>query len=131
MSDRPRVSSGSPYEPVIGFSRAIRVGNRIEVSGTAPVWPDGSCDPDPRIQARRCLDIIVAAIEQLGGQVGDVVRTRVYLTRPKDWQEVGAAHGELFSEVRPASTMVVVAALLDARWKVEIEATAVVGDASG
>jgi enamine deaminase RidA (YjgF/YER057c/UK114 family) len=131
MSDRPRVSSGSPYEPVIGFSRAIRVGNRIEVSGTAPVWPDGSCDPDPRIQARRCLEIIVAAIEQLGGQVGDVVRTRVYLTRPKDWEECGAAHGELFSEVRPASTMVVVAALLDARWKVEIEATAVVGDASG
>jgi enamine deaminase RidA (YjgF/YER057c/UK114 family) len=129
VSDRPRVSSGSPYEPVIGFSRAIRVGNRIEVSGTAPVWPDGSCDPDPRVQARRCLEIILAAVEQLGGSVQDVVRTRVYLTRPQDWEEVGAAHGEAFSGVRPASTMVVVAALLDARWKVEIEATAVVGDA--
>jgi enamine deaminase RidA (YjgF/YER057c/UK114 family) len=129
VSDRPRVSSGSPYEPVIGFSRAIRVGNRIEVSGTAPVWPDGSCDPDPRVQARRCLEIILAAVEQLGGSVQDVVRTRVYLTRPQDWEEVGAAHGEAFTTVRPASTMVVVAALLDARWKVEIEATAVVGDA--
>jgi enamine deaminase RidA (YjgF/YER057c/UK114 family) len=131
MAERPRVSSGSPYEPVIGFSRAIRVGDRIEVAGTAPVWPDGSCDADPRIQARRCLEIILAAIEQLGGRASDVVRTRIYLTRPKDWQEIGAAHGEVFGEVRPASTMVVVAALLDARWKVEIEATAVVASAEG
>ena len=129
MSERGRVSSGSPFEPVIGFSRAVRVGNRIEVAGTAPVWPDGSVDPDPRVQARRCLEIMVAAIEQLGGTAADVVRTRTFLTSAADWQEVGAAHGEVFAQVRPASTMVVVAALLDERWKVEMEATAVVEEA--
>jgi enamine deaminase RidA (YjgF/YER057c/UK114 family) len=129
MSERKSVSSGSPFEPVIGFSRAVRVGNRIEVAGTAPVWPDGSVDPDPRIQARRCLEIIVAAIEQLGGTAADVVRTRTFLTSAADWKEVGAAHGEIFADIRPASTMVVVAALLDERWKVEMEASAVVGEA--
>jgi len=129
LSERGRVSSGSPFEPVIGFSRAVRVGNRIEVAGTAPVWPDGSVDPDPRVQARRCLEIMVAAIEQLGGTAADVVRTRTFLTSAADWQEVGAAHGEVFAQVRPASTMVVVAALLDERWKVEMEATAVVEEA--
>lgn len=126
MSERRTVSSGSPYEPVIGFSRAVRVGNRIEVAGTAPVWPDGNVDPDPRVQARRCLEIMVAAIEQLGGTATDVVRTRVFLTNAADWKEIGAAHGEVFADIRPASTMVVVAALLDERWKVEMEATAVV-----
>lgn len=128
MSERQRVSSGSPYEPVIGFSRAVRVGDRIEVAGTAPVWPDGSVDPDPRLQARRCLEIIVAAIEQLGGTAADVIRTRTFLTSAADWKEIGAAHGEIFADIRPASTMVVVAALLDERWKVEIEASAVVGE---
>lgn len=126
MTARTRVSSGSPYEPKIGFSRAVRVGDRVLVSGTAPVWPDGSCDPDPQVQARRSLEIIVAALREAGASPSDVVRTRTYLTDVADWEVVGLAHGEVFREVRPASTMVVVAALLDPRWKVEIEAEAVV-----
>lgn len=126
MSERQRVSSGSPYEPRIGFSRALRVGNRVLVSGTAPVWPDGSCDPDPETQARRCLEIIVAALHEAGASPEHVVRTRVYLTRAEDWEAVGRAHGAVFAEVRPASTMVVVAGLLDPRWRVEIEAEAIV-----
>ncbi|HZQ98393.1 MAG TPA: RidA family protein [Chloroflexota bacterium] len=126
MVERRRVSSGSPYEPRIGFSRAVRVGDRVLVSGTAPIWPDGSCDPDAGAQARRCFEIVVAALRELGAGPEHVVRTRVYLTDPADADAVGRAHGELFGEVRPAATMVVVAALLDPRWKVEVEAEAVV-----
>jgi enamine deaminase RidA (YjgF/YER057c/UK114 family) len=122
---RKHASSGSPYEPVIGFSRAVRVGDRIVVSGTAPVWADGSCDPDVEAQARRCLEIIVAALAELGAGPQDVVRTRTYLLDPSDWEAVGRVHGEVFADVRPASTMVVVAGLLDPRWKVEFEAEAV------
>jgi enamine deaminase RidA (YjgF/YER057c/UK114 family) len=121
-----RVSSGSPYEPVIGFSRAVRVGDRILVSGTAPVWPDGSCDPDPEIQTRRCLEIVLSALRELGAAKEHVVRTRMYLTSAADWEAVGRAHGEVFAESRPAATMVVVAGLLDPRWRVEIEAEAIV-----
>lgn len=124
--ERQRISSGSPYEPKIGFSRAVRVGNRVLVSGTAPIWPDGSCDPDPEIQARRCLDIILAALREAGAGPEHVVRTRAYMTSAADSEAVGRAHGTVFGAVRPASTMVVVAALLDPRWKVEIEAEAVV-----
>ncbi|MGI8533383.1 MAG: RidA family protein [Candidatus Limnocylindrales bacterium] len=124
---RQRVSSGSPFEEPIGFSRAIVVGDRVLVAGTAPVWPDGSCDPDPERQAARCLEIIAAALEQAGARPADVVRTRVFLTDPADWEAVGRAHGAMFRDVRPASTMVVVAALLDPRWKVEMEAEAVLG----
>jgi len=126
MRDRRRVSSGSPFEATIGFSRAVRVGERILVSGTAPVWPDGSCDPDPRVQARQCFGIIQAALAEAGAGMGDVVRTRMFLTSAADADTVGAAHGEIFGDVRPAATMVVVAALLDPRWKVEIEVEAVV-----
>jgi len=126
MAERQRVSSGSPYEPRIGFSRAIRVGNRVLVSGTAPIWPDGSCDPDPEAQARRCLEIILAALREAGAGPEHVVRTRTYLTRAEDWEAVGRAHGAVFRETRPASTMVVVAGLLDPRWKVEMEAEAIV-----
>jgi enamine deaminase RidA (YjgF/YER057c/UK114 family) len=126
VSERRRVSSGSPYETTIGFCRALRAGDRVLVSGTAPIWPDGSCDPDPEKQARRCLEIILAAIGQLGGRADHVVRTRAYLTRPEDWEEVGRAHGAVFRDARPTSTMVVVAALLDPRWRVEIEAEAIV-----
>jgi enamine deaminase RidA (YjgF/YER057c/UK114 family) len=122
--ERWRISSGSPYEETIGFSRALRVGNRVLVAGTAPVWPDGSCDPDPGIQARRVLEIIIAALREAGSGPKDVVRTRTFLTSAADAEAVGRAHGEVFREVRPASTMVVVAALLDPRWKVEIEAEA-------
>jgi enamine deaminase RidA (YjgF/YER057c/UK114 family) len=124
--DRRRVSSGSPYEPVIGFSRAIRIGDRVLVSGTAPIWPDGSVDPDPRAQARRCLEIIDAALTEAGAALTDVVRTRTYLVDAADAEVVGGVHGEVFRDVRPASTMVVVAALLDPRWKVEIEVEALV-----
>ncbi|HYH11636.1 MAG TPA: RidA family protein [Thermomicrobiales bacterium] len=125
---RQRVASGSPYEASIGFSRALRVGNRVLVAGTAPVWPDGSCDPDPGVQARRCLEIIVAALEAAGATATDVVRTRTFLTDASDWEAVGSAHGEVFRDVRPVSTMVVAAGLLDPRWKVEIEAEAIVGE---
>ena len=127
MSERKLVTSGSPFEPRIGFSRAVRVGDRVVVAGTAPVWPDGSCDPDPGVQAARCLEIIVAALAQAGAGPEHVVRTRMYLTGAEHAGAVGAEHGRVFGAVRPASTMVVVAGLLDARWKVEIEAEAVVG----
>jgi enamine deaminase RidA (YjgF/YER057c/UK114 family) len=122
---RRRIASGSPYEPLIGFSRAFRVGGRVLVAGTAPIWPDGSCDPDPRAQAARCLEIILAALAEAGAGPEHVVRTRMYLLDPADWEAVGRAHGEVFSETRPVATMVVVAGLLDPRWRVEIEAEAV------
>jgi enamine deaminase RidA (YjgF/YER057c/UK114 family) len=124
--DRQRVTSGSPFEPAIGFSRALRVGPHVFVSGTAPVWPDGSCDPDPALQARRCLDIVLAALAEAGAVAGDVVRTRTFLVDVADAEAVGAVHGEVFGSVRPASTMVAVSALLDPRWKVEIEAEALI-----
>lgn len=123
---RQLVSSGSPWEPVIGFSRAVRIGDRVLVSGTAPIWPDGNVDPDPKEQARRCLEIILAALAEAGAGPDDVVRTRTYITDTAYADTVGKAHGEVFGTVRPASTMVVVAALLDERWKVEMEAEAVI-----
>jgi enamine deaminase RidA (YjgF/YER057c/UK114 family) len=126
---RRRIPSGSPYEPAIGFSRALVAGDRVLVAGTAPIWPDGSCDPDPESQAARCLEIILAALAEAGAGPEHVVRTRVYLLDPADWEAVGRAHGAVFAEVRPAATMVVVAALLDPRWRVEIEAEAVLGPA--
>ncbi|HEV3463580.1 MAG TPA: RidA family protein [Actinomycetota bacterium] len=124
-SQRRRIASGSPYEPVIGFSRAVRAGDRVLVSGTAPIWPDGSCDPEPEAQAARCLELILAALAEAGAGPGHVVRTRMYLLDPADWEAVGRAHGRVFGEVRPAATMVVVAGLLDPRWRVEIEAEAI------
>lgn len=129
--DRQRISSGSPFEEPIGFARAIRVGDRVLVSGTAPVWADGSCDPDPERQAARCLEIITAALESAGASTADVIRTRIYLVDAADWEAVGRAHGAIFRDIRPASTMVVVAALLDSRWKVEIEAEAVAPPPAG
>ncbi len=122
---RQRVGSGSTYEGTIGFSRAIRVGDRVLVAGTAPIRPDGSVDPDPAVQAHRCLEIILAALAVAGAEPRHVVRTRMFLVDPADAEAVGRAHGEVFGEIRPAATMVVVARLLDARWKVEIEAEAV------
>jgi enamine deaminase RidA (YjgF/YER057c/UK114 family) len=131
MEQRPRqrVASGSPYEPVVGFSRALRVGDRVLVSGTAPIWPDGSCDPDPEAQAARCFEIILTALAEAGAGPEQVVRTRMYLVDPADWEAVGRAHGAVFAGTRPAATMVVVAALLDPRWRVEIEAEALLGEA--
>lgn len=124
--ERLRVSSGSPYEPTIGFSRALRVGNRVLVAGTAPIWPDGSCDPDPEAQARRCLEIILTALGEAGASAEHVVRTRLYLRSAEDAKAVSRAHGAIFREIRPVATMIVVAGFLDPRWKVEIEAEAVV-----
>jgi len=128
VSERQNVSSGSPFEATIGFSRAVRVGDRVVVSGTAPIWPDGSCDPDPAVQARRCLEIIIGALAEVGAQPKHVVRTRMFITDAGYGDAVGRAHGEVFGDVRPAATLVVVAALLDPRWVVEIEAEAVVPD---
>jgi len=126
MTDRRHFSSGSPYEPKIGISRALRVGERVLVSGTAPIWPDGSCDPDPAAQARRCFEIITAALREAGAEPGDVVRTRMFITDAADGEVIGAAHAEAFGEARPVSTMVVVSGFLDPRWKCEIEAEAIV-----
>jgi enamine deaminase RidA (YjgF/YER057c/UK114 family) len=127
MSDkRLNVASGSPYEATIGFSRAVRVGNRVLVSGTAPIWADGEVDPDPAAQARRCIEIIIEALAEAGAEPGDVVRTRTYLVDRAHGDAVGAVHGEFFGDVRPTSTMVVVVGFLDPRWKVEMEAEAVI-----
>jgi enamine deaminase RidA (YjgF/YER057c/UK114 family) len=126
VSARRRIASGSPWEASIGFSRAVRVGDRVLVSGTAPVWPDGGCDPDPGAQADRCLEIIAAALAEAGASLADVVRTRMLLVDAADAEAVSAAHARALGDVRPAATMVVVAALLDPRWRVEIEAEAVV-----
>jgi len=125
--ERRQARSGSPYEDRIGFSRAVRVGSTVVVSGTAPVWPSGDVDPDPAVQARRCWEIIVAALAELGAGVEDVVRTRQYVVSADVADAVGAVHGEVFGDVRPASTMVVVSGLLDPRWVVEVEADAVLG----
>lgn len=124
---RDAVKSASPYEESIGFSRAVRAGDRVCVSGTAPIWPDGTCDPDVERQASRCLEIVADALGQLGCSLSDVVRTRMYIKHSGDAEAVGRAHASAFGAVRPAATMVVVAGLLDPRWKVEIEAEAVAG----
>lgn len=127
MSDRPRVTSGSPFEATFGFARAIRTGDRIIVAGTGPVEPDGSTTTgDAAAQAARCCTIIVAAIEALGGSAQDVVRTRMLLTDPADQDAVGAVHARYFGHARPAATMAGVAWLCRSEWKVEIEAEAVV-----
>lgn len=112
---RVSASSGSPYEDSIGFSRAVRVNERVLVSGTAPIWPDGTCDPDPHQQALRCLAIIAVALEDVGAAITDVVRTRLYLTGAADLDAVGRAHQLVFGRVRPAATIVVVAGLADPR----------------
>jgi enamine deaminase RidA (YjgF/YER057c/UK114 family) len=127
MSDRQRISTGSPYEALIGFSRALRVGRHVYVSGTAPIWPDGSCDPDPEVQARRCLEIILEALAAAGATAKDVVRTRTFIIDRADKDAVSRAHGAVFGEVRPAATMVVIGGTLDPRWRVEMEADAVIG----
>lgn len=125
--ERQLISSGSPWELTVGYSRAVRVDDRIVVAGTAPQFDDGTCPEDPAAQARRCLEIIGAALEAAGSSVADVVRTRVYLVDAADFPAVSAVHGEVFHDIRPANTTIVVAALLDRRWKVEIEAEAIRG----
>ena len=125
MAGRQRISSGSPFEPTIGFSRAVRVGERVVVSGTGPVLPGGGSPEGAGAQTRRCFEIIEVALAEAGASLDDVVRTRMYITSAGDADAVGAVHGELLGHVRPAATMVVVAGLLDPAWKVEIEAEAV------
>lgn len=125
---RQNISSGSPFEPSVGFSRAVRVDNRVLVAGTAPIWPGDFVDPDPIAQARRCLEIMLGALAEAGGKRDDVVRTRMFITDAAHADAVGEAHGEVFSEIRPASTMVVVRGLLDPRWVVEMELEAVLTD---
>jgi hypothetical protein len=122
--ERQRVASGSPFEPVIGFSRAVRTGDRVLVSGTGPVMPDGGCPGSTAEQARRCWEIVLAALAEAGAAVDHVVRTRTFLTPAADAEAAMAAHGEVFGAVRPAATMLVVSALLDPRWTVEVEAEA-------
>jgi enamine deaminase RidA (YjgF/YER057c/UK114 family) len=126
--ERRRISSAMPLEQTFGYSRALVAGDRVFVSGTAPVMRDGA-DPPPDAygQARRCFEIILAALAEAGSGPDDVVRTRMYLTRAGDIEEVGRAHGEVFGDVRPATTGIVVAALFDPRWLVEIEAEAIIG----
>jgi enamine deaminase RidA (YjgF/YER057c/UK114 family) len=125
--ERQLVSSGSPYEPVFGYSRAVRVGQHVSVAGTAPIMADGGEPPaDAYGQTRRCLEIILAALAETGAAADDVIRTRVYATRAEDFDEVARAHGEVFSDIRPASAYIVVDALVDPRWLVELEADAIV-----
>lgn len=123
--DRENISSGSSFEPLYGFSRAVRLGDRVVVAGTAPIWPDGNVDPDPGAQTRRCLEIMLGALAAAGGAPEDVVRTRMFITDASFADDVGEAHGEVFGSIRPAATMVVVAGLIDPRWKVEMELEAV------
>ena len=125
--DRQLVSSGSPYEQSIGFSRAVRVADRVVIAGTAPNWPDGSVDPDVERQTDRCLEIMLDALEQAGGKAEDVIRTRTYLVDAADWEAAGRAHGRGFRAIRPTSTMLVVVGFLDERWRVEMEMEAVIG----
>jgi enamine deaminase RidA (YjgF/YER057c/UK114 family) len=130
---RKLVSSGSPYEPKVGISRAVRAGVVVTVAGTAPLGPDGQTVGlgDPAAQARRCLEIIAVALEKAGASLRHVVRTRILLTRIEDWQAVAAVHGEFFRDIRPANTIMQVTRFIDPAWLVEIEADAVVDDESG
>ena len=122
---RQNISGTSPFESVIGFSRAVRVGNIVHVSGTGPVGAD---DADAATQTRHTLEIIRTALEKAGARMEDIVRTRMYLTHVEDWEAVGRVHGEYFASIRPAATMVVVAKLLNPAWRIEIEADAAISD---
>lgn len=130
---RTLVSSGSPYEPKVGISRAVRVGSMVTVAGTAPLGPDGQTvgRGDAGAQARRCLEIIAAALERAGAGLQHVVRTRILLTRIEDWQAVAAVHGEFFGDIRPANTIMQVSRFIDPEWLVELEADAVIDEAGG
>jgi len=127
MVERQNISSGSPYEPIVGFSRAVRIGNIIAVGGTAPIGADGRTVGigDAAAQARRCLEITRLALEEAGASLGDVIRTRFLLSDIADWEAVAKVHGEIFSAIRPASTIVQVARFIDPDWLVETEVDAV------
>lgn len=127
---RQCISTGSPYEPLIGISRAVRVGRVVAVAGTAPLGPDGRTVGlgDPAAQTRRCLEIVRRALEQLGARLEDVTRTRILLTRIEDWEQAARVHGEFFGEVRPVNTVMQVSRFIDPDWLVEVEADAVLED---
>ncbi len=128
MADRRSVSTGSPYEPIIGISRAVRIDDVIAVAGTAPLGPDGKTVGvgDPAAQARRCFEIARLALEQLGAGLADVIRTRIMLTRIEDWKAVAQVHGEIFRDIRPVNTLVQVERFIDPEWLLETEVDAVV-----
>lgn len=127
MAERRSVSSGSPYEPIVGIARAVRIGNVVAVAGTAPLGLDGKTVGvgDPAAQARRCFEISRAALEQLGAGLRDVIRTRILLTRIEDWKAVAEVHGEFFRDVRPVNTIVRVGGFIDSDWLIETEVDAV------
>lgn len=128
MADRRSVSTGSPYEPIIGIARAVRIGDVIAVAGTAPLGPDGKTVGvgDPAAQARRCFEIARLALEQLDAGLSDVIRTRIMLTRIENWKAVAQVHGEFFRDIRPVNTLVQVARFIDPDWLIETEVDAVV-----
>ena len=128
--ERRAIAGHSPLEPVVGYSRAVVAHGMVHVAGTAPIPKQGDPPAGAYEQARLCLEIVGGALAEAGSSFADVVRTRIYLTSADDWREVGRAHGEVFGEIRPASSMLVVAGLLDPRWRVEIEADAVLGAGS-
>ena len=125
---RGSVSTGSPYEPIVGISRAVRIGNIVAVAGTAPLGPDGKTIGigDPRAQARRCFEISRVALEQLGARLEDVIRTRILLTNIEDWKAVAEVHGEFFRDIRPVNTIMQISRFIDPDWLIEIEVDAVV-----
>ena len=126
--ERQLISSGSPYESIIGFSRAVRVGNFISIGGTAPIGADGNTvsPGDAAAQARRCLEIIQAALESAGAALDDVVRTRTLLKRIDDWQAVAGVRAEYFRDIRPVDTVVQVSGFIDEQWLVEFEVDAII-----
>lgn len=124
---RSLVPAVSPFAAAVGYSRAVRDGQHVHVAGTAAIYPEGVETPDDAyLQAKRCLEIVASALEGVGASLADVVRTRIYLLKASDWEGVGRAHGEVFGEVLPVTSFIVVAGLLDERWLVEIEAEAIV-----
>lgn len=132
MGERRSVSTVSPYEPIVGISRAVRIGNLVAVAGTAPLGPDGRTVGvgNPRAQARRCFEISIAALDQLGAGLQDVIRTRILLTRIEDGKAVAEVHGEFFRDIRPVNTILQVSRFIDPDWLIETEVDAAASEAS-